>query len=291
MRWKELVSWGLYPVVLFGSLGLALAFLHSGIRFSFVVMALVVFSTIPVLIAQRFLPAVEAWRGQPRDFSVDLLHMATTAGATELFRVVSLGVLYEAAGSLSAAVGHGLWPLAAPWLVQFALGLVIGEFFAYWLHRAFHTVPFLWRIHAAHHSSERMYVFAAARNHPMNVILMHACHVLPAALLGAPTEVIALCGVFTGVHGMLQHCNVDLKHGWLNEVFATADLHRWHHSVERAESNANFGNNLIVWDRLFGTRSLPEGRPARVGLDDGTRPVNYLWHLASPVLLYRAPRR
>jgi len=33
----------------------------------------------------------------------------------------------------------------------------------------------------------------------------------------------------------------------------TPDMHRVHHSVLPEETNSNFGFNLSVWDRLFGT--------------------------------------
>ena len=284
--WKGLVSVGMYPTLLTAALLATRAGTDAGARASVVVMVVATLATVPVLLAQRFLPAEPSWRGRPRDFSVDLLHLLATGAVTELFRLGSLGAVYEAAGALSARAG-AVWPSHAPWVLQFALALGIGEFFAYWLHRSCHAVPFLWRFHAVHHSSERMYVLAAARNHPMNVVAMHACHVFPVALLGAPPEVLALSGVFTSVHGLLQHCNVDLRHGFLNWVFSTADLHRWHHSAERADSQTNFGNNLIVWDLVFGTRALPAGRPARVGLGDAPIRENFWAHLLAPFLAHR----
>jgi sterol desaturase/sphingolipid hydroxylase (fatty acid hydroxylase superfamily) len=284
--WRDAIRWGLTPGLLGASMGATALGLAAGGRPSVVVMAVIAASALPVLAAQRLVPAEPGWRGRPRDYSVDLLHLASTGLSTELFRLLTLGAVAEAAGWLSARVGAP-WPAGAPWAAQVPLALLLGEAFAYAIHRACHRVPLLWRIHAMHHSSERMYAFAAGRNHPLNAVLMHAGHVLPAALCGAPPEVLALCGAFTGVHGLLQHCNVDLRHGWLNGVLATAELHRWHHSADRAESQTNFGNNLIVWDRLFGTCALPPGRPARVGLDDGRLRPHFLHHLLSPLNLRR----
>lgn len=286
---RAVVSAATYPVVLFGSLGLTALGLAAGGRPSLVVVAVVALVTPVVLLAQRLAPAEPGWRGRPLDFSVDVLHLLSNGVFTEIFRLLTLGAVYEVAASLSAA-GSPAWPGGAPWLVQFGLALLVGEFFAYWTHRTFHRVPFLWRIHAVHHSSERMYALAAARNHPMNVVLMHACHVLPVAALGAPPEILAMSGALTGIHGLLQHSNVDLWHGPFNWIMATADAHRWHHSADLAESDTNFGNNLIVWDRVFGTCRLPGGRPKRVGLDAGRLPDNFLAHLATPFRLYRLLR-
>jgi len=39
----------------------------------------------------------------------------------------------------------------------------------------------------------------------------------------------------------------------LRRVLVTPDMHRVHHSVQRDETDSNFGFNLSVWDRLFGT--------------------------------------
>ena len=183
---------------------------------------MIALSPVPLLVAQRFLPAVPGWRGQPKDFSIDLLHLLSTWGAAELSRSLVGGVVTVFALALEGLVGGHLWPTSWPILLQFAFGLLMGEFLAYWLHRACHGVPMLWRIHAMHHSSERLYVFAAGRNHPLNAFLMHFVHLLPLTLLGAPPAVIALSAAFTGVHGMLQHCNVDLRHGVLNQLFASA---------------------------------------------------------------------
>lgn len=44
-------------------------------------------------------------------------------------------------------------------------------------------------------------------------------------------------------------------------AFSIVDLHRWHHSRETWQSNNNYGNNLIVYDVLFGTRDLPKDEP------------------------------
>lgn len=285
---RTVVSWALYPGLMGGSLLFTLLAIRAGQDPTSIVMVVILLSTIPLLLAQRLLPAEAEWSARPKHFTIDLLHMATSGFALEAVRVLTLGVLIQIALSLHGALGaDDLWPTSFPIVFQLGFGILVGDIGAYWVHRACHKFPLLWRIHAVHHSSERMYVFAAARNHPMNAILMHVSHLLPLTLLGAPIEIIALTSVFTGVHGMLQHCNVDLKHGWFNYVFATADLHRWHHSSDFDESNRNFGNNLSIWDWIFGTRYLPAGHPQEVGLGTVHLPENFLAHLATPFLLNR----
>jgi sterol desaturase/sphingolipid hydroxylase (fatty acid hydroxylase superfamily) len=93
-------------------------------------------------------------------------------------------------------------------------------------------------------------------------------------------------GIFVAVNGMLQHCNVKMRFGFLNWIFATAELHRWHHSKKLEESNTNFGNNIILWDILMGTRFCPSDRlpHSEIGLPDGTNfPETYWGHILTPL--------
>ncbi|MBX2796196.1 MAG: sterol desaturase family protein [Myxococcales bacterium] len=284
---RTVTAWTLYPGLLLVSLTAALLGIRAGHSPTLVVVVTILCSTAVILLAQKLMPFEERWKAKPKDFGIDLLHMLSTGIATETYRALTVGLLTAGALWLQGTVGASLWPTAWPMALQVGLALLIGDFGAYWVHRTCHSSPLMWRIHAMHHSSERLYVFASARNHPMNAILGHGSQLLPLTLLGAPIEVIALVSVFTAVNGMLQHANIDLRYGVLNWIFATADLHRWHHSADFDESNTNFGSNLILWDVVFGTRDLPEGSPEEVGLEGVALPENFFAHLASPFVLGR----
>jgi len=279
------ISWTFFPGLLLSSLVATVGLLAAGYSPSVIVMGVIGCAALPILLLQRWMPFEIDWRMRPGGAMVDMLHMVTTGLTGDLWRALTFAGLYALAAWLATHVGATLWPTEWPVLLQLALALIIGDFGAYWVHRGCHTLPFFWRFHAMHHSSERLYVFSSGRNHPGNVIMAYGSQVLPCILLGAGNEVFALLSVFTAVHGMLQHCNVDLRHGALNWVFATADLHRWHHSADISESNTNFGSNLILWDIVFGTRSLPDGRPDELGLGDLRMPENFIAHLMSPLLL------
>ena len=60
-----------------------------------------------------------------------------------------------------------------------------------------------------------------------------------------------------------------MRFGWLNFVFNTPGLHRWHHSMDLREGNKNYGENLVCWDLLFGTFANPERWDEKAGLKDG----------------------
>jgi sterol desaturase/sphingolipid hydroxylase (fatty acid hydroxylase superfamily) len=145
-------------------------------------------------------------------------------------------------------------------------------------------VPWLWRLHATHHSAERLYWLNATRAHPLEHVFRSSIGLLPLAVVGAGPELLALSVLSDAVIGLFQHANIDLKLGPLNYVFSAAPVHRWHHSRARAEADRNFGDSFIFWDLVFGTYFHPKGREVAeigiAGLD--AFPRDFLPQLASP---------
>ena len=75
-------------------------------------------------------------------------------------------------------------------------------------------------------------------------------------LLGPPLAAVVIFEVLLNAMAMFNHSNVQLPlvlDGVLRRVIVTPDMHRVHHSHLANETNSNFGFNLSVWDRLFGT--------------------------------------
>jgi sterol desaturase/sphingolipid hydroxylase (fatty acid hydroxylase superfamily) len=151
----------------------------------------------------------------------------------------------------------------------------------YWGHRLSHQVPFLWRFHAVHHSIGQMDWVASGRLHPFDQAFTQAFTVYPLVLLGYGAGVFGGVAVFITLLALFQHANVRLRFPGLRWVINTPEWHHWHHSVDHAARDTNFG--LPVVDKLFGTAYLPKGRHAE---EFGTRapvPVDgYLRHLAYP---------
>lgn len=224
------------------------------------------------------------WNRLHGDLRTDLAHVALTGTLAEVVRLGMNAALVVGAAWLSVTLGSSLWPTSLPLAAQVLLALVVAEFGGYWFHRAQHTTA-LWRLHAVHHSSTRLYFLNAFRSHPLDLILSQAAAVGPLVLAGAPPVVLALYGVATIVHTELHHSNVDTRLGPLNLLLATAEVHRWHHSRDAGEMSANYGTVLTIWDWVFGTRAVPSDRQIHeVGLDaahDGF-PTTYPGQLAVP---------
>ena len=123
------------------------------------------------------------------------------------------------------------------------------------------------------------------RFHPIEKAVQYAFDTLPFALLGVSHEVLAAYFVFYALNGFYQHSNCRVRLGPLNYVVSGPELHRWHHSKLVHESNNNFGNNLIVWDVVFGTRFLPKDREVgELGLQDRAYPTGFFPQMRSPFI-------
>ncbi|WP_164156116.1 sterol desaturase family protein [Sandarakinorhabdus rubra] len=178
---------------------------------------------------------------------------------------------------LPAAVPHAIGGL--PLWLQVPLALVVAEFGFYAVHRLCHTVPFLWRIHAVHHSIADLDWLAAHRAHPLDVASTNLASLLPLLVLGFSVEAIAIWGASYFVQAHLIHSNVRLRLGPLEHVFASPHYHHWHHA--RDARPANFGAQLVFLDQLFGTLLRPGHAPACYGIPDPV-PAFYPVALVSP---------
>jgi sterol desaturase/sphingolipid hydroxylase (fatty acid hydroxylase superfamily) len=200
-------------------------------------------------------------------------------------QVLVFGAVFRWGRALAVTAGGELWPTAWPWVLQLGLALVVAELGSYWLHRVQHGVGWLWRMHATHHSVPRLYWLNTSRFHPLDAVVSYLTLMLPLVLLGVPYDTLAIATAFMSVHSLLQHSNIDLRHGPCNWLFSTAELHRWHHALDADDSNHNYGTVLAVWDVVFGTRYLPKDRrpPEAIGIPGMPQfPQTYLAQLASP---------
>lgn len=283
---RRAVVWGLYPTLVFGGMAVTLFGLErQWMSPEWWGAAVVLVVALAIVALERLVPH-SAGEVTMRTAGVDLLHnLLSSGGTSSLVRAALFGVLIAVGGWLSTTLGVALWPSSWPLVFQIALAAVLGEFGNYWAHRWMHGT-WLWRIHALHHSPTHLYLLASGRSHPFNAMLTHVTQVAPAILLGGSPELIAGLAVFTAITGLLQHCNVEMRTAWLSWLIATPDLHRTHHSLEMEESNTNFGNNLVLWDMVFGTWK-PGLIPKAYGVEGVHWPETYLGHLATPFTLDR----
>lgn len=96
-------------------------------------------------------------------------------------------------------------------------------------HYVSHRAEWLWRLHAVHHSVERMYGFNGLMKHPLHQAIETAAGTAPLVVVGMPLDVGALLGFAVAIQLLLQHSNVDMRAGPLAYLWAVAPGHRHHH--------------------------------------------------------------
>lgn len=233
---------------------------------------------------EKWLPFEPEWQRPDGQNMPALLHTLTSKGTVQiLFAVSALIGLSDLIKPL-ALIDNGVWP-SHLWLpLQIIIGLIIAEFGLYWMHRLAHETEFLWRFHAIHHAVTKLWFFNTGRFHFVDSVVSIVAVVVIMAVLGAPMEVLQWISVITAFVGLLTHCNVDMRCGWLNRIFNTPELHRWHHSKQLHEGNRNYGENLMLWDHLFGTWYHANYRPPRdIGIKEQT-PRSFLSQLIWPFI-------
>jgi sterol desaturase/sphingolipid hydroxylase (fatty acid hydroxylase superfamily) len=164
-----------------------------------------------------------------------------------------------AAGFAAVAASRG-WGafnyLDVPTWVAVVASVVILDFAIYLQHVMFHAVPALWRLHRMHHADLDFDVTTGARFHPIEILLSMLIKFAVIAVIGAPAAAVIIFEVLLNATAMFNHGNFRLPAGLdrvLRLFVVTPDMHRVHHSIEDHETNSNFGFNLPLWDRLFGT--------------------------------------
>jgi sterol desaturase/sphingolipid hydroxylase (fatty acid hydroxylase superfamily) len=165
------------------------------------------------------------------------------------------------------------WIAMSPLIVQAALALALGDLGVYGIHRLQHTVPWLWRFHAVHHSADEMDWLVGFRFHPIDLFLLRLASLGPLVALNLSPAAI---GIFVGVSGWqawLVHANVRMPYGPLRWLVVSPEFHHWHHSAERAAYDRNYASLVAWWDVLFGTVFLPSGRqPLHYGIEEHVPP-------------------
>lgn len=165
----------------------------------------------------------------------------------------------------------GITPSALTWLLLF----LATDFVWYWYHRFGHEVNLFWSVHVVHHQSEDFNYTVSARITVLQAVARGAFwSVLP--VLGFPPHMIAVLLLVHGTYPFFTHTQLVGNLGWLEAVFVTPSHHRVHHSSNPEYLDKNYGDVLIIWDKLFGTFVQEKTVPA-YGLTKPLGSYSFLW--------------
>lgn len=184
---------------------------------------------------------------------IQVMTLLTMRPAMVLFDWARLATVQELVGQI-------------PIVLQVPLILLVADFVQYWVHRAFHTFPLLWRFHAIHHSAEAMDWLAGSRLHIVDAVATRALTYVPIYILGFSEVALYVYVVIVVVQATFIHANVRWDFPGLRRLVVTPCYHHWHHAAEPQAVNRNYSVHTPLWDRLFGTLYMPGRWPRAYGL-------------------------
>jgi len=153
----------------------------------------------------------------------------------------------------------------------------------YWLHRILHQVPFLWKFHAIHHSTQAMDWLAGSRMHFIEIIVLRSLTIIPMNVLGFSQTAIYTYLIIVYLYSTYLHANLKFDVEWVKPILATPRFHHWHHGIEKEAIDVNFSIHFPILDRIFGTYYMPKSKwPSAYGIKNHPIPSGYLKQFLYP---------
>lgn len=251
----------LYPLIVGSSFGaLLLGHFLFGIELRVLSAVCLLLTSLAVHLLEQKFPYRAEWNRDHGDLWSDFRFTLIYFPVTVFFCQSMVGLVPNESKLINLS--------AAPFFLQFAVCLLLGEFLFYWFHRLCHENKFLWRLHEKHHSVERVYWMNAGTFNLLDLTLNFLFYCLPAALIQFDGNVLECILFFSAVTGLMEHANIHFEASGLNYLLNTAELHRWHHSVVVTESKTNYGKALSVYDFVFRSfKYSPKTHVQKVGVE------------------------
>ncbi len=149
--------------------------------------------------------------------------------------------------------------LEIPSFYKTLLSVIILDFIIYAQHAAFHIFPIFWRIHKVHHIDQEIDATTGIRFHPLEIIFSVLLKILAIMVLGIPAFAALLFEILLNFSSLFTHSNLNLPvklDKILRIIIVTPDMHRIHHSVNKDESQSNYGSSFSFWDKIFKSYKL-----------------------------------
>jgi len=248
-----------------------------------------IFASVLVVLGlvELFIPRRQFGRYKLRRWITNLSLVGVDAIALRLvFPILAVGV-----AEYMYTQGYGLFGLLDwPFWLELVISVILLDLAIYIQHVATHKIPALWLLHQVHHADTEVDVTTGTRFHPLEIVLSMLYKFVVIALLGPSALAVFLFEVLLNVFAMFSHANIKLPgtvDDRLRKIIVTPDMHRIHHSTLMRETDSNYGFNLSIWDRLFGTYTqTPELGHDRmqIGLApyQSEKPSRLIWSLMLP---------
>ena len=216
------------------------------------------------------------------EWQTDLQHFAVNHMVVG-FMLLATNLLVHKLFGWAAHDGVRGWVSNLDFFVALLLLVLVADLVQYWLHRAYHEVPLLWRLHAVHHSVKSMDWLAGSRQHLVEVLITRTLVLAMIVVLGFSKEVIDAYIVIVGFQAVFNHANVSVRLGPLRYVIVTPNFHHWHHAQDEEALDKNYAAHFAFLDHLFGTAVQSDRQwPAHYGVVGDYVPDGFLKQTAFP---------
>jgi len=233
-----------------------------------------------LLMTLIFSPIEVLWPAYPRqsvfrsEWLTDIVYFLATHLPIQITTFLIMLPAIQLSSLLHLPIANAVGQL--PWVVQFFLAVLVADLAEYAIHRAFHTVPFMWRFHAIHHSSKSLDWIAGSRSHVVDDIAVRAFVLMPMMLV-FPHGMLLAYLFFVNLHATWTHCNFGPTIKWLEPFLIQPRYHHWHHTSQPEAIDKNFAIHFPWIDRIFGTYYLPADNswPHTYGLHNEKIPAGF----------------
>ena len=239
-----------------------------------------------LLLGALFIPMERLWMLRDQKifrtgWQTDLKHFFASHAGVQLISFATM-IPVQVLFAWAVKLDFQRFVRAQPVWLQFFEILLVADTVSYWVHRAFHKIPWLWKFHAIHHSSLQMDWLAGSRSHIVDTFVNRLLGFVPIFLLGFSPSALYAYLVFVSFHAVYIHANVNHRWPVIRWIFATPEFHHWHHTSDEEGIDKNFAVFLSFLDVVFRTAHLPSYWPKRYGTTKFQPPETYLGQLAYP---------
>ena len=275
---KYLLQITYFPIFIVGFIGTGIYCTQQQMGFQYTLL-LMAAAILVSFVVERAIPYNQDWNQSKSDQLRDVIHCVVN-------ETLNYSGIFLLAFLPSLALSPDLWPQQWPFVLQVLFALLVFDIGTTLFHYLSHKNAFFWRFHAVHHAQKRLYGFNGIMKHPVFQLFDSVVAVGPLLLLGMPQDVAFMLVYSIFIQLLIQHSNADIKTGIFRFLFATAEVHRFHHLKGKA-GDVNFGLFLCIWDRLLGTayyedRAMPLA-DTDVGIgSEPNYPNSYLGQIQRP---------
>ena len=138
--------------------------------------------------------------------------------------------------------------------ILFIIAFVALDFFDYLYHFMMHKTPLFWKFHQVHHCDNQVDISTTLREHPGETFIRVSYSVLVICIIGASPWVLVVKQFIQSFSNIVSHSKIKLPtklNNIISLVFVTPNTHAIHHHYQLPYTDSNFGDVLMIWDRIF----------------------------------------